>query len=245
MYHYNIGLSVLAACYIINRLPSDVLQGESPYEVLCHTKPDYSNFKVFGSLCYASTLQAHRSKFDARVVKCVFLEYPIGYKGYKLLNLSNNQVFVSRNVQFIESIFPFQQTYVITSDFTPIYTSVSIDNICLYDDSPASHRTHIDHVTIDLHDMSNTSSSDQNISHVESDEYQHNIDTNAQDSYVSEISADIPADNLRRSTRVKNVSKHLTIYDYTLPPYVDHNHGSNIAAQRRNQVIRYPISDFI
>ena len=43
--------------------------------------PDYSRLKVFGSLAYAHVKQG---KLDARAVKCVFIGYPEGVKGYKL-----------------------------------------------------------------------------------------------------------------------------------------------------------------
>lgn len=38
----------------------------------------------------------------------MFLGYPSGYKGYKLLNLETNEIFISRDVIFHEIIFPFK-----------------------------------------------------------------------------------------------------------------------------------------
>jgi len=61
--------------------------------------------KVFGSLCYATT--GPKQKFDSRSRKGVFLGYQFGTKGYIILDLQNKDIFVSRDVIFYESHFPF------------------------------------------------------------------------------------------------------------------------------------------
>ena len=48
---------------IINIFPMPILNDFS-HEMLYKTPPDINQLKVFGSLCYASTLSTNRSKFD-------------------------------------------------------------------------------------------------------------------------------------------------------------------------------------
>jgi hypothetical protein len=63
---------------------------------------------VFGCLCYASTIQNHRTKLDARSRKSVYLWIKQGVKGAVLYDLNTHTIFVSRNVTFHEQILPYQ-----------------------------------------------------------------------------------------------------------------------------------------
>ncbi|CAN1751808.1 Retrovirus-related Pol polyprotein from transposon RE1, partial [Linum perenne] len=98
---------ILHSVYLINRMPTPVLKNLSPYEKLYNAPAPLDTLKVFGCLCYASTLAHNRTKFQPRAKQCVFLGLPPGIKGYKVMDLHTHQVFMSRDVVFYESIFPF------------------------------------------------------------------------------------------------------------------------------------------
>ena len=106
------GDCVLTATFLINCLPSPVLGNKTPYEKLTSKVPEYHLRKTFGCLCYVSTSSKSRNKFEPRAKACVFLGYPAGYKGYKLLDIETRSVSISRHVIFYEDIFPFASSHI-------------------------------------------------------------------------------------------------------------------------------------
>ena len=69
----------------------------SPYKLLYKQIPSYSNIKFFNFFCFASTVAHNRSKSNPKAKQCVFLGYPFAVKGYKILDLSTNNYFISRD----------------------------------------------------------------------------------------------------------------------------------------------------
>ena len=99
--------AILHAVFLTNRIPTPLLQGQSPYKILHQKLPDINTFKVFGCLCHASSLQSHRTKLQTRAIKKNFLGYKSGYKGYILLDIQSREIFVSRHVVFHEHFLPY------------------------------------------------------------------------------------------------------------------------------------------
>jgi hypothetical protein len=65
------------------------------------TPADYSQLKVFGCTAYA---HVDNGKLEPKAVKCLFLGYSSGVKGYKLWNPETGKTFMSRSVVFNESV---------------------------------------------------------------------------------------------------------------------------------------------
>ena len=96
--------AVLTACYLINRMPSSVLQNEISHSILFPTRPLYSlPLRVFGCTCFVHNLSPGNDKLSARSIKCIFLGYSRLQKGYKCFSPITRQCFISADVTFFES----------------------------------------------------------------------------------------------------------------------------------------------
>lgn len=108
--------SLLMATHIINRLLSSILKWRTPYELLYKREPNYSLLKIFGCLSYATNVSPHKTKFEQRAYKCIFIGYSLRHKAFKLYNLDTEQVIVSRDVIFYENIYPFKNIPIEKTD---------------------------------------------------------------------------------------------------------------------------------
>ena len=77
------GEAVLTAVNLINKIPSSITSGLSPFEKLYGHIPDYSSLRVFGSTCFVLRPEVERTKLSPRSTLCVFLGYGEGQKGYR------------------------------------------------------------------------------------------------------------------------------------------------------------------
>ncbi|KAL0001236.1 hypothetical protein SO802_015017 [Lithocarpus litseifolius] len=77
--------------------------------MLFNKNPSFAHLRCFGCLCFISTLLHNRHKFASRARRCVFLGYPPGIKGFKVLNLDSISIHISRDIVFYENIYPFAQ----------------------------------------------------------------------------------------------------------------------------------------
>ena len=90
------------ACYLINWSPRVALDGKVAEEVWTGSEVDYSRLKVFGCSTYAHIARDERSKLDAKSRQCIFLGCQKGVKGFKLWDLKENKLVISKDVIFDE-----------------------------------------------------------------------------------------------------------------------------------------------
>lgn len=97
-----------SATYIFNRLPSSVLNGKTPFEILYSRMPNYSNFRVFGCRVFPYLRDYAPHKLSPRSIPCVFISYSSQYKGYRFLDLQTSRIYITRPARFAKDYFPFK-----------------------------------------------------------------------------------------------------------------------------------------
>lgn len=98
------GNCIKIVVYLINKLPTEILEGKCPYEILHNKLAKLDNLRVFGCLCFASNLLGG-DKFTARANKCVFIGYSETQKDSGLYDLDSKGDMVSKAIIFREHLF--------------------------------------------------------------------------------------------------------------------------------------------
>ena len=98
------------ATYIINRLPTPLLEGKSPFQLLYGSSPNYEIFHPFGCRVYPCLRDYMTNKFSPRSIPCIFMGYHSSYKGFRCLDPTTFRLYITCHAQFDENHFPFHHT---------------------------------------------------------------------------------------------------------------------------------------
>ncbi|KAH9745940.1 hypothetical protein KPL70_004260 [Citrus sinensis] len=90
------------ACYIVNRSPSTVIGLKTAIETWTEKPTDYSYLHVFGCLVYVMYNAKERTKLDPKSMRCIFLGYVDGVKGYRLWDPTAHKIVINKDVIFVE-----------------------------------------------------------------------------------------------------------------------------------------------
>lgn len=101
------GEALATFLYVRNRSPTSSLPSTAtPYELWHSKKPSISHLRVFGCRAYVHVQKDQRKSLQPHSLKCIFLGYPEGYKGWKCYDPLSKKVVISRDVIFDECSFP-------------------------------------------------------------------------------------------------------------------------------------------
>lgn len=68
--------------YLMNRLPTPILNGPTPVEVLFKVSPQYNTLRMFGCSCFPNIRDFNQHKLQFRSIECTLLGYSVNHKGY-------------------------------------------------------------------------------------------------------------------------------------------------------------------
>lgn len=94
--------------YIINHLPSRLLQYKCLFTLTYHVTPDYSLMITFGCLVFSCSTKHSRTKLVSRYHKCIYLGIKNDVKCHILYDLYNRNLFISRVTIFFEHLLHFR-----------------------------------------------------------------------------------------------------------------------------------------
>ena len=99
--------AVSTTCFLINRMPSSVLNWDTPYHIIFPNKHLFPiEPQIFGCTCFVRDDRPQVSKLDHKSLKCIFLGYSQVQKSYRCYCPSLRRYLVSANVKFFENV-PF------------------------------------------------------------------------------------------------------------------------------------------
>ena len=99
--------AIVTAVYLMNRMPSKVLNFKTPLQVLSQhvTLPSLLLIqpRVFGCVAFVHLHKNQRTKLEPCAVRCIFLGYGTNKKGYRCYDPTKKRVYVTMDVTFVES----------------------------------------------------------------------------------------------------------------------------------------------
>ncbi|KAL6334097.1 hypothetical protein AAG906_004528 [Vitis piasezkii] len=201
--------------HFISRSSSSALQFKTPLEKWTGKAIDYQHLKVFGCTAYVHT---KTDKLEPRAVKCIFLGYPKGVKGYKLWieTQGKGKCIISRDVTFNEQDMSKQTPAKDVEGSDQLQFEVEHETLQPEKSKEISSKTiqeeivheRQDEPTQGLESYSMTAfalSVDEEIVDMEPKTYQETINSNEADQWVKAIQEEM--DSLRKNETWELVTK--------------------------------------
>jgi hypothetical protein len=132
----------MAAVYVQNRSPHQILKNITQEETFTKVKPEIGHFRIFGCPVYLHVPKEKRSKLEPSGRKGTFVGYSESSKSYGIYIPGQRQIEVSRDVTFEEEV-SFQKSreaqMEIDSETIPSPPSAVQREIDIIPDDPIAH----------------------------------------------------------------------------------------------------------
>ena len=92
--------------HVLNLSPTSALKDKTPYKAFHLKKPSVDHLCVFGCRAYVHVQRDKCKALQPKSEHCIFLGYPLDYRGWKCYNPLTKKVVISRDVVFVESELP-------------------------------------------------------------------------------------------------------------------------------------------
>src|SRR5436190_132170 len=99
------GEAVLAACYLLNWLPSRALDGKTPFEAWFGYKPDVTHLRGWGCVAYAHIPKELRKKLDVKGHRGIFAGYDNPNGTYRIFDPATNKIISTKDWIISENEF--------------------------------------------------------------------------------------------------------------------------------------------
>ena len=105
--------TIATATYLTNRLPTKILNFQTPFPTLNTFTPVPSFHslppRIFGCVVYVHLSSRVRNKFEPWAVNCVFLGYDTTQKGYRCYDPVHNKLYTTMDCDFFEQSLYYTQ----------------------------------------------------------------------------------------------------------------------------------------
>lgn len=156
--------AIYAAADVFNNTPTSANEGRPPNLLWNGVKPDVSMFRVFGCEAFAHRVDAN--KLEAQSVRCVCLFRDGERKGYRLWDLVNKKVIISRDVVFNETVFPFKVSLDVPCASTQPASDVDASREIVISGSDGASRSNVNLDISAEPQLINDSDSEMDVKHV-------------------------------------------------------------------------------
>lgn len=98
--------------FLINQIPTTTLNHQFPFEIIFNKQPNYESHRIFGCLYYLWLRPYVQKRLELYSIPCVYIGFSITHQCHQCFDPKSSNVFLSRDVKFVENIFPFDNMFL-------------------------------------------------------------------------------------------------------------------------------------